>query len=78
MTEFADHIEATHHAYLQERCSQTPAGVELGSAASGTCVTFRVLLKGLARLEMDMHENIHKENNVFVKASLAERRLREQ
>ena len=31
-----------------------------------------------ARVEMDMHEHIHKENNVFVKASLAERRLREQ
>jgi len=45
----------------------------------GTCVTFRVLLEGLERLEMDMHEHIHKENNVlFVNASLAERRLREQ
>ncbi len=44
----------------------------------GACVTFRALLEGLERLEMDMHDHIHKENNIlFVNARGAERQLRE-
>ena len=164
MTELADHIEATHHAYLQEELPRlaglvekvtevhgddfpwivevaqvykglvseleshmmkeeqilfpmvrqletaltapelhcgtvnNPIGVmemehesagaalrrlrELSSSyqpPEGTCVTFRALLEGLERLEMDMYEHIHKENNIlFVNASEAERQLREQ
>ena len=41
------------------------------------CNTFRGLLQGLAELEADLHEHIHKENNIlFVRASTAEGRLR--
>ena len=40
------------------------------------CNTFRVLLAGLAELEIDLHKHIHKENNIlFVHASQIESRL---
>lgn len=32
------------------------------------CNTYRAMLDSLARLEADMHQHIHKENNVFPKA----------
>lgn len=31
----------------------------------GACGTFRAALEGLARLEVDMHQHIHKENNML-------------
>jgi regulator of cell morphogenesis and NO signaling len=31
----------------------------------GACGTFRAALEGLARLEADMHQHVHKENNVL-------------
>lgn len=31
----------------------------------GACNTFRAMLDGLARLERDMHQHVHKENNVL-------------
>jgi regulator of cell morphogenesis and NO signaling len=40
----------------------------------GACNTFRAALDGLAQLEADMHQHVHKENNVlFPKALLLER-----
>ncbi len=42
----------------------------------GACNSFRAMMDGLATLEADTHEHIHKENNVlFVRAAEAERRL---
>lgn len=41
------------------------------------CNSFRAMLDGLATLEVNTHEHIHKENNVlFVRAAEAEARLR--
>ena len=46
------------------------------TAPEGACNTFRAMLDGLAALEADTHQHIHKENNVlFVRASEAEARL---
>ena len=43
----------------------------------GACQTFRGLMVGLAELEEDLHQHIHKENNIlFTRASEAEQRLR--
>ena len=43
------------------------------------CNTYRVLLDSLRQLESDLHEHIHKENNIlFPKAIAIERRLRER
>ena len=43
----------------------------------GTCHTFRGLMVGLAELEDDMHQHIHKENNIlFARAGEVEQRLR--
>ena len=40
------------------------------------CNTFRELLQGLAELEADLHEHIHKENNIlFARASKVESQL---
>lgn len=40
------------------------------------CNTYRAMLDGLAVLEKDMHQHVHKENNIlFPKASEMERRL---
>jgi len=42
----------------------------------GACNTFRAMLDGLARLERDMHQHVHKENNVlFPKAAELEAEL---
>lgn len=35
------------------------------------CNTFRALYDGLARLERDMHQHVHKENNVLFPRALA-------
>jgi len=32
---------------------------------AGACNTYRVMLEGLATLERDMHEHVHKENNIL-------------
>lgn len=32
---------------------------------SGACNTYRVMLEGLATLERDMHQHVHKENNIL-------------
>ena len=40
------------------------------------CNGWRVLLKGLSRLEADMHQHVHKENNIlFPKAQQLEAAL---
>ncbi|MCC7145030.1 MAG: hemerythrin domain-containing protein, partial [Phycisphaeraceae bacterium] len=40
------------------------------------CNTYRAMLDGLERLEKDMHQHVHKENNVlFPKALALENRL---
>src|SRR5262249_40012702 len=35
------------------------------------CNTYRVLLGGLARLEADMHQHLHKENNMLFPRAIA-------
>ena len=40
------------------------------------CNTYRVLLDALAHLERDMHQHIHKENNVLFPRALEEERIR--
>ena len=45
-------------------------------APPDACTTFRVLLHGLERLESDMHQHVHKENNIlFPRALELERNL---
>jgi regulator of cell morphogenesis and NO signaling len=39
--------------------------------AAESCNTHRALLAGLARLEIDLHEHVHKENNILFPRSLA-------
>jgi regulator of cell morphogenesis and NO signaling len=42
----------------------------------GACATFRALYQGLAELETDLHQHIHKENNIlFPKAAALEASL---
>ena len=44
----------------------------------GACNTYRVMLAGLAALEQDMHQHVHKENNIlFPRATALEARLAE-
>ena len=46
-------------------------------APQGACNSFCALMAGLAELEEDLHEHIHKENNIlFVRASALEKSLR--
>jgi regulator of cell morphogenesis and NO signaling len=46
-------------------------------APLGACNTFRGLMAGLAELEEDLHQHIHKENNIlFVRAIAVEKELR--
>jgi regulator of cell morphogenesis and NO signaling len=41
----------------------------------GACNTYRAMLDALTELERDMHQHVHKENNVlFPRASAAQRR----
>lgn len=48
------------------------------AAPAGACNTYRVMLEGLAALERDMHEHVHKENNIlFPRAVKLEDRLSE-
>lgn len=35
------------------------------AAPPGACNTYRVMLEGLAALERDMHQHVHKENNIL-------------
>ena len=35
------------------------------TAPADACGTFRAMLAGLARLESDLHQHVHKENNVL-------------
>ena len=45
----------------------------------GACNTYRAMLDSLAHLEADMHQHVHKENNIlFPKAVQIEARLNEQ
>jgi regulator of cell morphogenesis and NO signaling len=37
---------------------------------AGACTTFRVALASLAELERDMHQHVHKENNILFPAAL--------
>jgi regulator of cell morphogenesis and NO signaling len=40
------------------------------------CISYRTMLAGLADLERDMHQHVHKENNIlFPKATAAEAAL---
>lgn len=32
---------------------------------AGVCNTYRVMLEGLAAIERDMHQHVHKENNIL-------------
>jgi regulator of cell morphogenesis and NO signaling len=46
-------------------------------APADACNTFRALLSGLADVEADMHQHVHKENNIlFPKAIMLESKLR--
>lgn len=46
------------------------------TADADACNTHRVLLAGLARLELDLHEHVHKENNIlFPRALVLEARM---
>lgn len=46
------------------------------TAPPGACATWRALVHGLAELEADMHQHVHKENNVlFPKAAAMESAL---
>ena len=35
------------------------------------CNTYRALLGGLAELEVDMHQHVHRENNILFPGALA-------
>jgi regulator of cell morphogenesis and NO signaling len=35
------------------------------------CNTYRALLAGLAELELDLHQHIHKENNILFSRAIA-------
>ncbi len=37
----------------------------------GACTKYRVMLDGLAKLEVDLHQHIHKENNILFPKALA-------
>ncbi|MCC6729699.1 MAG: iron-sulfur cluster repair di-iron protein [Chthonomonadales bacterium] len=41
------------------------------STPSGVCNTYRALMDGLAELERDLHQHIHKENNILFPRALA-------
>jgi regulator of cell morphogenesis and NO signaling len=41
------------------------------SPPAWACATYRALLDGLARFEQDMHEHVHKENNVLFPRAIA-------
>ena len=46
-------------------------------APEGACRSFSAMLEGLQQLELDLHQHIHKENNIlFIRASETEGRLR--
>lgn len=48
------------------------------SPPADACNTYRAMLEGLATLERDMHEHVHKENNIlFPRAASLESSLRE-
>ena len=42
----------------------------------GACNTFRAMLDGLRELEADMHQHVHKENNVMFPRAMAEEKAR--
>lgn len=41
------------------------------TAPEGACNTFRALLDGLHELEVDMHQHVHKENNILFPRAIA-------
>ena len=41
------------------------------TAPADACNTFRAALDGLAELERDMHQHVHKENNILFPAAVA-------
>ncbi len=41
------------------------------TAPEGACNTFRALLDGLRELEVDMHQHVHKENNILFPKAIA-------
>jgi regulator of cell morphogenesis and NO signaling len=74
------HCGSLANPIQQMELEHTQAGVMLGklneltdsySAPEWACDTYRAMLDALARFEHDMHQHIHKENNVLFPRALA-------
>ena len=49
---------------------------ELYTAPADACGSYRAMLEGLAAIEKDMHQHVHKENNIlFPRAAALEAQL---
>ncbi len=78
LTDLADHIEQTHHIYLRSELSRLDALTEKVAYVHGENdsrlfeirETFLAMLDALAHFETDMHQHIHKENNVLFPRAL--------
>lgn len=66
------------HDYVGQALRQLRELSSNFQAPEGACQTFTGMLAGLQQLELDLHQHIHKENNIlFVRATEAEGRLQE-
>ena len=59
------------HAAAGESLEQFRRLTDGYTVPDGACTSWRVLVADLARLERDMHEHVHKENNLLFPKALA-------
>jgi regulator of cell morphogenesis and NO signaling len=70
-------VMVQEHEHAGDALAQIRALTDGYTCSPGACNTYRVTFDALAHLERDLHEHVHKENNIlFPKAARLEQRLR--